>query len=122
MHRKENAFNEIVRSVRKQCFGKGPERIRTIFVDNMAISILHGNLTPTEKFIARTREGAEIIRSARTDMIQGLYATQVPAGLEELVGSKFLYLFSDFKVSEDMGVSVFIFEQPIVADSPHSDN
>lgn len=116
MQRKENAFNEIVRNVRKQCFGKGPERIRTTFVANMAISVLHGNLTPTEKFIARTREGAEMIRSARTDMIQTLYASHVPDGLEELVGSKFLYLFSDFKVDEDMGVSVFIFEQPIVTE------
>jgi len=113
MQRKENAFNEIVRSVRKQCFGKGPERIRTVFVENMAISTLHGNLTPTEKFIARTREGAEMIRAARTDMIQKLYQTKVPEGMEELMGSRLVHLFSDFKVEEDMGVSVFIFEKPL---------
>jgi uncharacterized protein YbcI len=117
MHRnKEEAFNEIVRRVRKECFGKGPERIRTYFVDNMAISILHGNLTPTEKFISQTPEGAEMVRAARTKMIQERYARQVPEGMEELVGSRLLYLFSDFKVPEDMGVSVFIFEKPIQTD------
>lgn len=110
---KEQAFNEIVRRVRKSCFGKGPERIHTLFVENMAISVLHGNLTPTEKFISQTTEGAEIVREARTNMIQSLYEKQVPDGMEELVGSKMMYLFSDFKVQEDMGVSVFIFEKPI---------
>ncbi|MFB5191234.1 DUF2294 domain-containing protein [Alicyclobacillus fastidiosus] len=111
--RKEQAFNEIVRRVRKECFGKGPERIHTVFVDNMAISILHGNLTPTEKFLSQTPEGAEIVRAARTNMIQTLYSQHVPDGMEELVGSKMTHLFSDFKVEEDMGVSVFIFEKPI---------
>ncbi|EPZ42734.1 DUF2294 domain-containing protein [Alicyclobacillus acidoterrestris] len=111
--RKEQAFNEIVRRVRKECFGKGPERIHTMFVENIAISVLHGNLTPTEKFISQTPEGAEIVRAARTNMIQTLYSQHVPDGMEELIGSKMLYLFSDFKVEEDMGVSVFIFEKPI---------
>jgi len=49
-------------------------------------------------------------------MIQELYKRKVPEGLEEVAGSKFLYLFSDFKVEEDMGVSVFIFERPIPRD------
>ncbi len=33
--RKETGFNEIIRKVRKELFGKGPERIHTTFVDNM---------------------------------------------------------------------------------------
>lgn len=113
MSKKEAAFNDIVRKVRKQLFGKGPERIKTYFVDNLAITILHGNLTPTEKFIARTPEGKEMVHAARTKMIQDVYAQHVPDGMEELVGSKLLYLFSDIKVEEDMAVSVFVFEKPI---------
>ncbi|MCL6515832.1 DUF2294 domain-containing protein [Alicyclobacillus sp.] len=116
---KEEAFNEIVRRVRRECFGKGPERIHTYFVHNMAVTVLHGNLTPTEKFISRTPEGAEMVRSARTKMIQQRYAEKVPEGMEELIGSRLLYLFSDFKVEEDMGVSVFIFEKPILSDHGH---
>ncbi|MDQ0189504.1 DUF2294 domain-containing protein [Alicyclobacillus cycloheptanicus] len=111
--RKEQAFNDIVRRVRKDYFGKGPERVHTVFVDNMAVSILHGNLTPVEKFISHTPEGAEMVRAARTKLIQDVYREHVPDGMEELVGSKLLYLFSDFKVEDDMGVSVFIFEDPI---------
>jgi uncharacterized protein YbcI len=34
--------------------------------------------------------------------------------MEELVGSKLLHLFSDAKIDENMAVSVFMFEKPIV--------
>jgi uncharacterized protein YbcI len=114
MGKKEAAFNDIVRKMRKEIFGKGPERIFTHFVENMAVTTMYGILTPTEKFITRSQEGKKVIHSGRTDMIQDIYKQQVPEGMEELVGSKLLHLFSDAKIEEDMAVSVFIFEKPIV--------
>lgn len=53
MKKKETAFNEIVRKVRKE-LGKGPERIYTHFVENMAVTTMYGILTPTEKFIIQS--------------------------------------------------------------------
>jgi uncharacterized protein YbcI len=114
MRKKETAFNEIVRKVRKELFGKGPERIHTHFVENMAVTTMYGILTPTEKFITQSEEGKKVIHNARTQMIQEIYKQQVPEGMEELVDSKLLHLFSDIKVEEDMAISVFIFEKPIV--------
>jgi uncharacterized protein YbcI len=114
MGKKETAFNDIVRKVRKEIFGKGPEQIFTHFIENMAVTTMYGILTPTEKFIAQTQEGKKLIHSARTQMIQDVYKQQVPEGMEELVGSKLLHLFSDAKIDENMAVSVFMFEKPIV--------
>jgi uncharacterized protein YbcI len=114
MGKKETAFNDIVRKMRKDIFGKGPERIFTHFVENMAVTTMYGILTPTEKFIAQSQEGKKVIHSARTEMIREIYKQKVPEGMEELVGSKLLHLFSDAKIEEDMAVSVFIFDKPIV--------
>ncbi|MBD8034360.1 MULTISPECIES: DUF2294 domain-containing protein [Solibacillus] len=114
MGKKETIFNEIVRKVRKELYGKGPDRIYTHFVENMAVTTMYGILTPTEKFIIQSEEGKKVIHNARTQMIQEIYKQQVPEGLEELVESKLLHLFSDIKVEEDMAVSVFIFEKSIV--------
>ncbi|MEK3788356.1 MULTISPECIES: DUF2294 domain-containing protein [Paenibacillus] len=111
--KKEAAFNEIVRKVRKDTFGKGPERIHTTFVENMAITKMYGNFTPTEKFIAKTTEGVQMVHSARTHMIKKLYENHVPDGMEELCGSRLIHLFSDIKVDEDVAVSVFLFEKNI---------
>ena len=106
-------FNDYIRKLRKELFGKGPDRIHTVFVENMAISTLYGNLTPTETFIANTPEGRDIVHSARTKMIQDVYAKNPPVRLEELVGAKFINLFSDIKFEEDIAISVFIFDKNI---------
>ena len=78
MSKKIHEFNDIIRKLRKDLFGKGPERIHTVFVDNMVISTLYGNLTPTEKFIASTPEGKEMVHAARTRMIQEVYQKAPP--------------------------------------------
>ncbi|RPJ96188.1 DUF2294 domain-containing protein [Rummeliibacillus sp. TYF005] len=113
MSKKVHEFNDIIRKLRKDLFGKGPERINTIFVENMAISTLYGNITPTEKFIASTKDGLEMVHAARTKLIQDLYAKATPEGMEELMQAKLLHLFSDIKVDLDMAVSVFIFDRNI---------
>lgn len=106
-------FNDIIRKLRKNLFGKGPEKIHTVFVDNMAVSTLYGNLTPTELFISGTSGGMEMVRTARTVMIQEVYSKNPPHGMEELLEAKLLHLFSDIKVEEDIAVSVFIFDKNI---------
>lgn len=113
MSKKVHEFNDIIRKLRKELFGKGPERIHTIFVENMAISTLYGNITPTERFIASTPEGLKMVHAARTSMIQDLYYKATPEGMEELMGSKLLHLFTNIKIEEDFAISVFIFEDKI---------
>lgn len=113
MSKKEHQFNEMVRKVRKDLFGKGPESIKTIFVENMAISTLKGNLTPVEQFIMKTPEGFEQVHKARTKMIQDYYKNNEPNDMEELIQAKLLNLFSDINIEEDIAISVFIFEKPI---------
>ncbi|ARW46282.1 uncharacterized protein S100141_05064 (plasmid) [Bacillus licheniformis] len=70
MSKKIHEFNDMIRKLRKELFGKGPERIRTVFVDNMAVSTLYGNLTASEQFIASTPEGREMVHAARTTLIR----------------------------------------------------
>lgn len=106
-------FNDIIRKLRKESFGKGPDRIHTVFVENMAITTLYGNLTPTELFISKTPEGKEMVHAARTKMIKDLYSKQTPEGMEELVGAKLVHLFSDIKIEDNIAISVFVFDKDI---------
>ncbi|MFJ8260959.1 DUF2294 domain-containing protein [Rummeliibacillus sp. NPDC094406] len=113
MSKKVHEFNDIIRKLRKDIFGKGPERMHTVFIENMAVSTLYGNITPTEKFIASTPDGLKMVHAARTRMIQDLYPKAIPEGMEELMGTKLLHLFSDIKIEEDIAISVFVFEDKI---------
>ena len=58
-----NFFRHADYPLRKELFGKGPERIHTVFVENMAVSTLYGNLSASEQFIARTPEGREMVHA-----------------------------------------------------------
>ena len=49
-----------------------------------------------------------MVHAARTSMIQDLYRQSPPEGMEELMGSKLLHLFSDIKIEEDFAISVFV--------------
>lgn len=106
-------FNDMIRKLRKELFGKGPDRIHTVFVDNMAVTTLYGNLTPTEMFISRSEEGRDMVHSARTKMVQDVYSESPPDGMEELVGAKLVHLFSDIKIKENIAISVFVFDKNI---------
>ncbi|MDP4163709.1 MAG: DUF2294 domain-containing protein [Bacillota bacterium] len=113
MSKKEHQFNDIIRKVRKELFGKGPDSIKTKFVDNMAISTLKGNLTPVEKFIINSPDGFDQVHRARTKMIQEYYKKRIPDDMEVLMNSRLLNLFSDIDIDEDVAVSVFVFEKQI---------
>lgn len=67
-----------------------------------------------ETFIASTSEGCDMVHLARTKMIQDVYASNPPEGLEELVGAKLVNLFSDMKIKENIAVSVFVFDKNII--------
>lgn len=116
MSKKEHQFNEIVRKVRKDLFGKGPDSIKTVFTENMAITTLKGNLTPVEKFIMQSPEGFEQIHRARTKMVQEYYKDHKPIEMEEIAGSTLMNLFSDINIDDDIAMSVFVFEEPVKGD------
>lgn len=113
MTKKVHEFNNIIRKLRKDLFGKGPDRIETVFVGDKAITTLYGNLTPTEEFIASSSQGKEMIHTARTRMVQNVYKESTPEGLEEVVGARLLHLFTDIKLEEDIAISVFQFDKNI---------
>lgn len=110
---REQQFANLVRSYRKNHIGKGPEKIKITFSGNWAIAHMSGNLSPVERFIASTEQGRMMVWQARTHMIKELYSQRPPKEMEELVGAKFVQLFTDINVEKDETVSVFVFDQPI---------
>lgn len=113
IRRREQQFANLVRSYRKNHIGKGPEKIKITFSGNWAIAHMSGNLSPVERFISSTEQGRMMIWQARTHMIKELYNETPPKDMEELVGAKFIQLFTDINVEKDETVSVFVFDRPI---------
>lgn len=108
-------FSNLLREVRKRTVGKGPEQVTTRFVGPWAVCELRGNLTVVEKFISRSPEGKHMIKDTRTTFIKELYEdTALQAEFEKLVGAKLLALYVDFDVDTDIGMTVYVFDRPII--------
>ncbi|WP_106766438.1 DUF2294 domain-containing protein [Paenibacillus faecalis] len=109
----EQQFSNLIRTYRKNKIGKGPEKIKVTFIRNWAIAYMSGCLSPVERFITRSKEGQDMIWHARTRMVKELYNEFAPTEMEQLVGVKFVKLFTDVDLEKDEVVSIFVFEKPI---------
>ncbi len=92
MQKKEHLFNEMVRRVRKELFGKKPSRCED------GVCGQHGDYNDERQFDAggkvldSDRAGRPYGPSSPDELIQEYYERQVPEGMEELIGSKFFEL------------------------------
>ncbi|WP_426450526.1 DUF2294 domain-containing protein [Paenibacillus sp. S-38] len=109
----EADFGNLVKAFRKKHMGKGPREIRTTFCKNWAICEMEGHLSPVEKFIATATDGKQALRTARTEMVKEMYRTHRPVEMEELLGARFVDLFVDIDLDQDIGMSIFVFDRDI---------
>ncbi|MEJ8545160.1 DUF2294 domain-containing protein [Brevibacillus borstelensis] len=112
----EHQFSRLVREIRKQYVGNGPEKIRTRFVGSWAIIEMKGNLTEVEKWMIDSDEGRKMIQETRTKMVKEIYKrAEVVEKLENLVGAKLITLFSDINMDADWAITVYVFDRNIEA-------
>lgn len=111
--KKEQAFANLVRAYRKEHVGKGPEKINVDFKDNWAIAFMQGALSKVENFYLRDERNEEMLRHARTQEVKRLYDEVNPDEMEEIVGAKFVKLFTDVDLAADEVVSIFVFDKSI---------
>ncbi|GAA6821757.1 DUF2294 domain-containing protein [Staphylococcus sp. 18_1_E_LY] len=113
MQKKEQAFANLVRSYRKKHVGKGPEKVEVTFKGSWAIAYMTGALSKVDNFYLKDERNEEMLRYARTEVIKQLYAEINPDDMEELVGAKFIKLFTDVDLADDEVVSIFVFDKSI---------
>lgn len=67
----EAQISESMISFEKKYMGRGPEEIKTYIIKDMVFVRLKGVLTPAERQLAKTSEGAELIKKARRKLLEG---------------------------------------------------
>ncbi|MGW7975167.1 DUF2294 domain-containing protein [Staphylococcus xylosus] len=110
---KTQAFANLVRAYRKTYIGKGPETVKVFFKDNWAIVHMTGSLSKVENLYLRNKDLESMLKYGRTEEVKALYKQSPPTEMEELVGAKFVKLFTDLSLEDDEVVSIFVFDQNI---------
>jgi uncharacterized protein YbcI len=67
----EAQISEAIIKFEKEYMGRGPMETKTYIIKDMVFVRLKGVLTPAEEQLAKTAEGAELIKRTRVQLLEG---------------------------------------------------
>lgn len=67
----EAQISEAIIKFEKEYMGRGPMETKTYIIEDMIFVRLKGVLTPAEEQLAKTAEGAELIKRTRVELLEG---------------------------------------------------
>lgn len=67
----ESKISEAMSKFEIEQMGRGPEKIRTIIFQDMIVIRLKGFLSKSEKNLAQSKDGVELIKKIRTALFEG---------------------------------------------------
>ena len=97
--------NDVVRLVREH-FGKGPMQARTIWQDDVVVSVLRGGFTTAEKTLYQAGRG-DVVDTARRAM-QDIFERQMKAAVERRTGRRVEAFLSANHHEPDLSVEIFV--------------
>ncbi len=110
----EAEIGEALIKFEKEYMGRGPREIQTRIVQDMIIARMKGVLTPAEEQLAKSGEGAALIKKIRDQLISSSRLL-----LEELMlkitGRRLVSLHSDISTKTGERVVVFVLDVDLEA-------
>ena len=67
----EALIGEAIIKFEKEYMGRGPQETKTYIIKDMVFIRLKGVLTPAEEQLAKTSEGADLIKKTRVQLLEG---------------------------------------------------
>jgi len=106
----EAQIGEAIIKFEKEYMGRGPQETKTYIIKDMVFVRLKGVLTPAEEQLAKTAEGAELIKKTRMQLLEGARVL-----LENLIanitGCEIKSLHTDISTKTGERIIVFTLEQ-----------
>lgn len=97
--------NEIVRLVR-QHFGKGPTQAKTVWQDDVVVTLLRGGFTTAERTLLAAGK-AEVVEESRRAM-QDVFEREMCAAVERVTGRRVEAFMSTNHHDPDISTEIFV--------------
>lgn len=97
--------NEVVRLVR-QHFGKGPTQAKTVWQDDVVVTVLRGGFTHAEKTLYRAGRG-DVVDEGRRAM-QDVFEREMRSAVERVTGRRVEAFLSANHHEPDVSVEIFL--------------
>lgn len=110
----EAEFTRAMIQMEKEYLGRGPEKARTIFMDDMIIVRLQGILTRAEIKLSETNEGRELIKETRRQLFESARDYMIEM-VHEIAGCNMISLHTDVSTKTGERVIMLIVDADLEA-------
>jgi uncharacterized protein YbcI len=97
--------------------GRGPREARAYLIEEMVLVRLKGVLTPAEHQLAKSPDGAELVKRMRSMLIEKAKPLLYQV-VGDIAGAKVVDLHTDISTSSEERIFVFILERPLEIQPP----
>ncbi|MBC8549992.1 MAG: DUF2294 domain-containing protein [Candidatus Brocadiales bacterium] len=106
----EAKISEAMIKFEKEFMGRGPKEADTFIIKDVILIRLKGVLTPAEEQLAKTTEGALLIKKTRVQLLEGA-RTLLGNIVTVITGCNIKSLHSDISTKTGERVIVFVIDQ-----------
>ena len=111
----EKVISDELAKLMKLHMGKGPELTKCHILKDCIVVRKYGILTPSEKVLARSEQGAELIKEARQKLFS-IARDEYESVVSNATGMKVLSIHTDIDVLREERVEVYILEKELSQD------
>lgn len=106
----EAQISEAIIKFEKEYMGRGPMEAKTYIIKDMVFVRLKGVLTPTEKQLAKSAEGADLIKRTRIQLLEGAKFL-LENVISDITACQVKSLHTDISTKTGERIIIFILEQ-----------
>ncbi len=106
----EAQISEAIIKFEKEYMGRGPTETKTYIIKDMVFVRLKGVLTPAEEQLAKTAEGAELIKKTRVRLLEGARIL-LENIISDVTGCQVKSLHTDISTKTGERIIIFTLDQ-----------
>lgn len=108
----ESKLSEAISKFEIEQMGRGPEKIRTIILQDLILIRLKGFLSMSEKKLARNKEGVELIKRVRTSLFENA-REELETAVKSVIDVNIVSTYSDVSTKTGEKIIAIILDQNI---------
>jgi uncharacterized protein YbcI len=108
----EAAISDEMMAFQHEFVGRGPERIRTLIVEDLVIVRSFGVFTPAERQLTNSYEGRRLIKAMRQQVLQA-GRPDLEAIVQKHTGMEVVSIHSDISTRSGEWMDVFVLDRAL---------
>lgn len=110
----EASISEALVKFEKEYMGRGPVETKTHIIEDLIFIRFKGVLTPAEKQLAKSAEGAELIKRTRLRLVEGARPL-LESLINDITGAILVSLHTDISAKTGERIIVFTMNKNIIS-------